>query len=67
MVAVGAAPTAHGFWVVLPVSIAGPAMLPMMGVPIVVFVPILIVYYGVRELIIRKFLRDALARATGWI
>jgi hypothetical protein len=66
MIAVGVAPTAHGFWVVLPVSIAGPAMLPMMGIPIPAFVPILLVYYGGREFVIRRLLREGLLRATGW-
>jgi len=66
MIAVGVAPTAHGFWVALPVCIAGPAMLPMMGTPVLVFIPILLVYYGVREYVIRYLLRDGLRRATGW-
>jgi hypothetical protein len=66
MIAVGVAPTAHGFWVVLPVCIAGPAMLPMMGTPILAFVPILLVYYVGREWVIRYLLRGGLRRATGW-
>lgn len=66
IIAVSVAPTAHGFWVVLPVCIAGPAMLPMMGTPPLATVPILLVYYGAREYAIRYFIQDGLRRATGW-
>lgn len=65
LLAIGFAPNAHGFALMLPIFIAGPAMLPMMGIALEWAIPLLLLYYGGREIAIHRVWRRSLNQVWG--
>lgn len=65
LLAVGLAPNANGFGVLLPTVLAGPGMLFMMGVTPIISAALLIVYYLGREALIHVIWRRALGQVWG--
>jgi hypothetical protein len=62
MLAVGLSPTSNGLNAALPAFVAGPGVLPMLGVQLDVTIVLLILYYGAREIAITMLWRKSIER-----
>lgn len=64
LLGVALAANVHGFWAVFPTILGGPAMLPVMGVPMPLAIALLSAYYGLREVVIWQLWQMSLERIT---
>jgi hypothetical protein len=62
MLAVGLSPTTNGLSAALPAFVAGPGVLPMLGVHLDVTLVLLVLYYGAREIAITLLWRKSVER-----
>ena len=66
MLAFGLSSRVNSFGVVLPVFIGGPAMMPVVGIPLSYSLLLLVLYYTTREFAITALWRASMRRITDW-
>jgi hypothetical protein len=66
LVALALSPLRNGFGTFLPAFVAGPAMLPMLGVPLQLTLILWAGYYGLREILLIVLWRVTVRRVEGW-
>lgn len=66
LIALAFSPLRNGLGTFLPAFVAGPAILPMLGVPLSLTVVLWVAYYGLRELFLVTIWKITVRRVEGW-